>query len=55
MDAFFGVIQEILKTIRISSKTPKRTNRAAALTVLMTVSVIAIFVSAALVVRYLWP
>jgi hypothetical protein len=55
MDAFFGVIQEIVKTIRVSSQTTKRTNRAAALTILMTISVIVIFVTAALVARYLWP
>jgi hypothetical protein len=55
MDGFFGVIEEILKTIRISSQTAKRTNRAAALMVLMTISVIVIFVSVALVMRYLWP
>lgn len=55
MDAFFGVIQELIKTIRVSSQTAKRTNRAAMLTILMAISIIAVFVCAALVARYLWP
>jgi hypothetical protein len=55
MDAFFGVLQEMIKTIRVSSETAKRASRAIALTLVMAASIIAVLICAALVARYLWP
>jgi hypothetical protein len=54
LDAFFGVIEEMLKTIRISSQTAQRTERAATLTVVMALATVSVFASIALLAHYLW-